>query len=157
LRVTEPASPYGDPLTAPFWEAATRRTLVVQRCRSCGHHQFYPRPFCLSCESPDVVWVETVGIGTIYSMTTVHMQVSPEFEPPYVVAIVQLDEGPRLLTTIVGGRARIGERVRVAWRDRDGAPPLPVFRVLSPVEGAGSAGATAAASAGRGEGSNGQA
>jgi len=78
------------------------------------------------------------------------MQMSSEFEPPYVVAIVQLDEGPRLLTTVVGGRSRIGERVRLTWRDRDGAPPLPVFRVLStPVDGAASAGA--------GEGSHGQA
>jgi uncharacterized OB-fold protein len=137
-------------LTVPFWEAAARGDLVVQQCRTCGHHQFYPRPFCLKCQSNDVTWVRVAGTGTIYSMTTVHMQMSPEFEPPYVVAIVQLDEGPRLLTTIVGGRSRIGERVRVAWREREGAPPLPVFRVSgAPVEGADSAGT--------GEGSNGQA
>ncbi len=126
--MTEP--PYGDPLTAPFWEAAGRRELVVQRCGSCGHHQFYPRPFCLACESPDVGWVRAAGTGTIYSMTTVHMQVAPEFEPPYVVAIVELDEGPRLMTNIIGGPARIGDRVRVAWRERAGLPPLTVFGVM---------------------------
>ena len=139
--MTEPVPAYGDPLTVPFWEAAARRDLVVQRCQACGHHQFYPRPFCLACESADVTWVRTVGTGTIYSMTTVHMQIAPEFEPPYVVAIVQLDEGPRLLTNVVGGRSRIGDRVRITWRDREGLPPLPVFRVMSaPTDGMASAG-----------------
>ena len=60
-------------------------------------------------------------------MTTVHLRVDPALEPPYVVAVVELDEGPRLATNLVGGRAPIGDRVRLAWRDRDGAPPLPVF------------------------------
>jgi hypothetical protein len=74
-------------------------------------------------------------------MTTVHMQIAPEFEPPYVVAIVQLDEGPRLLTNVVGGRSRIGDRVRITWRDREGLPPLPLFRVMSaPTDGMASAG-----------------
>ena len=129
--MTERAPAYGDPLTVPFWEAAVRHDLIVQRCRACGHHQFYPRPFCLACESTDVPWVRAAGTGTIYSMTTVHMQIAPEFEPPYVVAIVQLDEGPRLLTNVVGGRSRIGDRVRITWRDREGLPPLPVFRVMT--------------------------
>jgi hypothetical protein len=123
---TAPA--YGDPLTAPFWEAAARGVLVVQRCRVCGRHQFYPRPYCLACQSDEVAWVAASGRGTVYSMTTVHMEIAPEFPPPYVVAIVELDEGPRLLTNIVGGPCRIGDRVRVTWRERDGAPPLPLFR-----------------------------
>ncbi len=118
---------YGDALTAPFWAAAARHELIIQRCRACGAHQFYPRPFCLACESSDLFWVGAAGTGTVYSMTTVHMQVSPELVPPYVVAIVQLDEGPRLMTNIVDGACRIGDRVRVAWRERPGAPPLPVF------------------------------
>ncbi len=130
--MTEPVPAYGDPLTVPFWDAAARRELLVQRCRACGHHQFYPRPFCLACESPDVEWTRAAGTGTIYSMTTVHMQTAPELEPPYVVAIIALDEGPRLMTTIIGGSSRIGDRVRVAWRQREGLPPLPVFRVMSP-------------------------
>ena len=81
------------------------------------------------------------GTGTIYSMTTVHMQIAPEFEPPYAVAIVQLDEGPRLLTNVVGARSRIGDRVRITWKDREGLPPLPVFRAMSASsDGMGSAG-----------------
>jgi uncharacterized OB-fold protein len=74
-----------------------------------------------------VEWVEAAGTATIYSLTTVRVAVSPEFHPPYRVAVVQLDEGPRMLTNIIGGECRIGERVRVQWKERPDAPPLPVF------------------------------
>lgn len=131
-------------MTAPFWEAAARRELIIQRCRACGAHQFYPRPFCLACDATDLVWVAAAGTGTVYSMTTVHMQVSPEFVPPYIVAIVQLDEGPRLMTNIVERACTIGDRVQVTWRERAGAPPLPVFRPLG-------RGATSAAAGEMGE------
>jgi hypothetical protein len=60
-------------------------------------------------------------------MTTVHRQVSPDFPVPYVNALVTLDEGPRLLTTLVGAPCAIGARVRVTWKERAGAPPLPMF------------------------------
>lgn len=123
---------FGDPLSAPFWEAAARRELVVQRCRGCGTHQFFARPFCLQCDGVDLTWVKASGLGTIYSMTTVRRTVSAEFPAPYVNALVDLDEGPRLLTNIVGGPSAIGDRVRVAWRDRPAGPPLPVFEPLRP-------------------------
>ena len=125
-------APYGDPLHVPFWQAAMRRQLVIQHCAACGAHQFFARPFCLGCESDRLEWVPASGLGTIYSVTTVHRQASPDLPVPYVNALVQLDEGPRLLTTIVGQPGEIGARVRVAWRDRAGAPPLPVFEVVEP-------------------------
>ena len=117
-----------DPLTAPFWEAAGRHELIIQRCRHCGHHQFYPRPYCLMCQSDSIEWVKAAGSGVIYSMTTVHLEISEEFKPPYVVALVQLDEGPRMLTNIVGDQCQIGDRVQVTWKPRSNAPPLPVFQ-----------------------------
>jgi hypothetical protein len=122
---------FGDPLSRPFWRAAERRQLLLQCCATCGRHQFYPRPFCLTCQSDRVEWVPARGTGSIYSQTRVHMSTGPGFEPPYVVAVVQLDEGPRLVTNIVGGPSRIGDRVRVAWRERADAPPLPVFEPLT--------------------------
>ncbi len=125
----------GDALTREYWAAAREGRLVVQRCDACGHHQFYPRPFCLACEELDLGWVEAAGTGSIYSMTTVHLRVSPELEPPYIVALVELDEGPRLLTRIVNEEGAplaegvaIGDRVAVSWHDRGDDPPLPVFR-----------------------------
>ncbi|QKC99533.1 hypothetical protein EB231_13425 [Mesorhizobium sp. NZP2298] len=105
------------------------RRLTVQRCTACGSHQFYPRPFCLSCEATELEWVGAKGSGTIYSLTTVRMPVSEDLAPPYLLALVDLDEGPRLLTNIEAESAGIGDRVTVAWRRRDGLPPLPVFRL----------------------------
>ncbi|RIK44404.1 MAG: hypothetical protein DCC58_08325 [Chloroflexi bacterium] len=118
---------YGDALTAPFWEAAARHELLLQRCNACGHWQFYPRPFCLECYSHNVGWQPASGSGTVYSQTTVHIQVAPDLPPPYVVAVVALAEGPRLTTHIVNGTTEIGDAVRVTWRERADAPPLPVF------------------------------
>jgi uncharacterized protein len=129
--VTEPrADPVGDPTTAGFWRAAREHRLMVQRCRSCGGHQLYPRPLCLACNALDVELVEAAGRATVYSKTIIRIPVIPELEPPYVVAIVELDEGPRLVTNLVGPEPGIGDRVEVAWRERDQLPPLPVFRRL---------------------------
>ena len=119
--------PYGDPLTRPFWEAAGRRQLLIQRCSSCGSHQFYPRPFCISCQSDGVQWVPAAGTGTVYTRTTVKVEIAPDLKPPYVVAVVELDEGPRLTTNLTDPGLRIGDRVRVSWRDREDVPPFPVF------------------------------
>lgn len=118
-----------DPTTEAFWTACGEHRLLVQHCRACGASQFYPRPFCLSCESNDLEWAESAGKGTIYSLTTIRMPVTPELPPPYLLALVDLDEGPRLLTNIVGiDKAAIGDRVEVTWRAREDLPPLPVFR-----------------------------
>jgi uncharacterized protein len=121
----------GDPSTAPFWRAAREHRLVIQHCTSCGAHQFYPRPFCLSCFGLDLEWVEASGRATVYSATTVRIPVIAELPPPYVVAIVTLDEGPRLTTNLIGDEPAIGERVSVAWRERADLPPLPVFERLA--------------------------
>jgi len=127
LKQTAEAEEFGDPMTAPFWRAAREHRLLVQRCGGCGAHQFYPRPMCLKCNSLDVSWVEAHGTGTVYSMTTVRVPVTPELEPPYVVALVELDEGPRLLTNLVEGELVIGDRVSVRWRAREPLPPVALF------------------------------
>lgn len=115
-----------DPTTRQYWTAVSEHRLLVQRCSRCDHHQFYPRPFCLACGSRQVAWQQVSGRGSVYSMTTVHIQVHPQLPPPYVVALVELDEGPRLLTNIVGDCA-IGDVVQVRWDDR-GDLVVPVFQ-----------------------------
>ena len=127
--MTDAQPAYGDPLTRPFWEAAERHELAMPRCVDCARVEWYPRPFCLSCGGR-LAWERLSGIGRIYSVTTVHVEVVPGLQPPYVVAIVELDEGPRMLTTIQDGTSdtAIGDRVVVAWQNREDAPPLPVFR-----------------------------
>jgi uncharacterized OB-fold protein len=128
---------YGDALSREYWQAAREGRLLVQRCSACGHHQFYPRPLCLECEALDPEWVEATGVGSVYSITTVHIHVTPDLDPPYLVALVQLEEGPRLLTRLVdddgsplAGGVAIGARVTVTWHSRGEDPPLPVFQLL---------------------------
>lgn len=120
-----------DPTTEPFWQACAEGRLTAQRCRTCGTHQLYPRPFCLACEGTSLEWADCTGTGTIYSITTVRIPVADDLPPPYLLALVDLDEGPRLLTNIEADKAGIGERVGVAWRAREGLPPLPVFRPIA--------------------------
>lgn len=125
--MTDAFPPYGDPTTVPFWEAAARGELLLQRCGSCGNHQLYPRPFCTRCENDDVSWTRAAGTGTVYSLTTVHLAVSNALTPPYDVGLVDLDEGPRLLAVLEGG-CGIGDTVEVTWRPREDQPPVPAFR-----------------------------
>jgi uncharacterized OB-fold protein len=112
-------------MTRQYWAATAEHRLLVQRCAGCGHHQFYPRPFCLACSSRRIAWQQVTGRGWVYSLTTVRIPVHPDLPPPYVVALVDLDEGPRLLTNLAGECA-IGDRVRVHWERRDDLV-VPVF------------------------------
>jgi uncharacterized OB-fold protein len=125
--VTEATAIPADPTTAALWDAAQRGELLLQRCAVCGAYQHYPRPVCVACGTGAPEDVPAAGTGTVYATTTVHLRVHPDLEPPYTVAVVELDEGPRLVTHLVNGASRIGERVRLTWRERPGATPLPVF------------------------------
>jgi uncharacterized OB-fold protein len=117
-----------DPVTAPFWQAAERRVLVVQRCHACGSTQHYPRGFCINCYGLDLGWIEASGKAVVHAVVTVRIPVTPELEPPYQLALVDLQEGVRMLTNIVGEDAAIDDSVALEWRERTDGPPLPVFR-----------------------------
>jgi uncharacterized OB-fold protein len=91
------------PDDAPFWEAAALGRLVLPRCRGCGNFIWYPRTFCPDCHTSGVDWVNASGRGTIYSFTVNQRGSGPWADyGPYVIAYVQLEEGPRVLTNIVG-------------------------------------------------------
>lgn len=117
-----------DPTTEEFWSACADRRLTIQQCEDCEHCQMYPRPFCLQCGSGSIRMVNASGQGAIYAITTIRIPVTDELPPPYQLALVDLAEGPRLLTNIVGDGAAIGDRVTVDWRERTDLPPVPVFR-----------------------------
>ncbi len=87
----------------PFWEGCQQGKLLLQYCTECQRHQFYPRLYCMQCDSDALRWVEASGHGVIYSYAIIHQNKSPEFanDTPYNVAIVQLQEGPRMLSNIV--------------------------------------------------------
>jgi uncharacterized OB-fold protein len=97
------AVPRPTPDTRPFWDGAAAGELRIQRCDGCGRHFFYPRPACPHCGSGDVAWVTATGRATLHSYVINHRP-APGFEDeaPYVIAIVELEEGVRMMSNLVG-------------------------------------------------------
>ena len=119
--------------TRAFWEGCARHELVLQRCRSCGAVQHRPRAVCVSCLSDEVEHFRASGRGSVYSFTVTHQNQAPAFRAalPYVLAYVELEEGPRLLTNVSGcepGAVRIGMPVVVEFVDTEGEGAVPRFR-----------------------------
>jgi uncharacterized protein len=111
-----------DAESRPFWQAARERRLAIMRCRDCGKPFFYPRMLCPDCHSAAVEWMNASGRGTIYTFTVARRPAGPAFKAdvPYVVALVELEEGPRLMTNIVGAEIdglRIGRAVKAIFED----------------------------------------
>jgi len=100
-----PAKPVPAPTpdTRPFWDGCAAGELRIQRCLDCQQPYFYPRPVCPACGSARVEWFTASGEATLYSYVINHKP-APGFEndPPYAIAVVQLAEGPRMMTSIVG-------------------------------------------------------
>ncbi len=119
-------------LTRPFWDAAREGRLLVQKCNACARLQFYPRPFCLACMSDDMGWRQSAGQGAVYTFTVNH-RAAIEYladQVPYVVAVVQLDEGPRLMGRVLNakpGTVAIGARVNVVFESTPEGIALPCF------------------------------
>lgn len=120
------------PETAPFWAAARRHELVFQQCRACGHRFHFPRLLCCRCFAEDLAWVRASGRGTVYSFTVVRQAAHREFDDavPYVYAIIELEEGVRLVSNVVDiapDRVRIGLPVRVVFEDIGPELAIPRF------------------------------
>jgi uncharacterized protein len=120
--------------TAPYWEACRQHQLRIQRCAECSQYQFFPRIYCTKCFSERVEWVNASGRGKVLSFTVVRRPVSPAFaqEIPYIVALVTLEEGPQMMTNIVGCAPEdvtIGMAVEVIFEDWTDTISIPKFRV----------------------------
>ncbi|MDF1857047.1 Zn-ribbon domain-containing OB-fold protein [Pseudooceanicola sp.] len=116
--------PVVDPGTAPYWAALKEKRLILKSCRACGQAHFYPREICPHCYSDDLDWIEAKGTGEIYSYTVAVRPAGQAFEAdaPYTIAIVTLDEGPRMMTRIVAADAdavEIGKKVTVRFVEED--------------------------------------
>jgi uncharacterized OB-fold protein len=121
--------------TAPYWRAALAGRLEIQHCRACSRHQLYPRPFCTRCLSNEIEWVTASGRGRIYTYTVCHVAAHPAFEArvPYAIAMIELDEGVRMLAGVVDAepdRLAIDAPVEVCF-ERLGEFALPMFRLAS--------------------------
>lgn len=129
--VPKPPKPIPDPDSQPYWDALKEHRLLFQRCNSCGHKQLYFRAMCQVCWSRDIEAVEAAGTGVVYSFSVMHSvgDKALQKELPYALAMVELDEGPRLMTRIEGDpdEVAIGQAVRVVYRDIDEEATIPHF------------------------------
>ena len=114
--------PHPNEVSQPFWDAAKRHELQIQCCNSCGTHIFYPREACAECLATDLTWIPVSGKGTLYSYTIAQAPTHPGFadDVPYIIAIVELDEGARITTNLVDcppGDLQIGMSVVARFDD----------------------------------------
>ncbi|MFI9171956.1 Zn-ribbon domain-containing OB-fold protein [Streptomyces lincolnensis] len=120
--------PETDAFTRTYWDAAARGQLLIRHCGACGRFHHYPREFCPHCWSEQVTWEPASGRATLYTWSVVHRNDLPPFDDrtPYVAAVVDLAEGPRMMTEIVEcahDALRAGMELEVAFREG-----VPVFR-----------------------------
>ena len=125
--------PEATPETEPFWAAAADGRLVLPRCDACATVIWYPRALCPACGSQSVTWFEASGTGTVYSCTVTRRGEGGWRDAvPYVLAYVELDEGPRVLTNVVGcdpDEVHIGQAVTAVFeRAEEGEGALLRFR-----------------------------
>ncbi len=129
---TKPA-PVPTDVSQGYWAAFQEGTLVAQYCPQCSRLQHYPKPVCGGCWSSELEWRPLAGTGTVYTFGIVHRGPSREFsDTPYVVALIDLDEGVRMMSSIATddpGALRIGDRVRVKAEQR-GDTAIPVFEPI---------------------------
>lgn len=126
--------PVPDAESGPYWQAAHAGELWLRTCEGCRQPFHYPRARCPSCWSPAVSWQTASGRGTIHTYTVVRQNGARPFRDrvPYVVVLVDLDEGPRMLATLENAAPEavtIGARVRVAFRHETDDVVLPVFEL----------------------------
>lgn len=129
-------TPRPAPESLPYWQAAREHRLSLPRCQACARYWFPPSRTCPHCLSADLAFETVSGRGKIYSFVTFHRVYHPAFETevPYVVALVELEEGPRLLTNLLEIEpqdVRCDMPVEVVFDDVDPDTTLPKFRPRS--------------------------
>ena len=125
--------PHPNEVSQPFWDAAKRHELQIQRCNACGTYIFYPREACPECLAADLIWIPVSGKGRLYSYTIAQAPTHPAFtdDVPYVIAIVELEEGPHITTNLVGcqpDQVEIGMPVVASFEDVNEETTLVKFR-----------------------------
>ena len=127
--------PVPDPLTKTYWDSVKAHAMQLQKCGDCSKFVFYPRSVCPHCGSRNLAWTAVSGKGKVYGFTISHQKGMPGFgaDAPYTIALIELDEGVRLMTNLVGVAAdpaliKVGMDVVVQYEDVTDAVTLPKFR-----------------------------
>ncbi len=124
--------PRSTEISEPFWEATRDKTLLLQWCTSCETPIFYPRAVCPGCLGSELVWRPASGRGTVYAATVEHRPQNPLMadRAPYTVALIELEEGVRMLSNVVGcppDTVTVGMSVSVTWEALTDGRHLPLF------------------------------
>ena len=119
--------------TRTYWDCCRQGQLMIQRCDRCHEYQFYPRGICANCWSNDIKWVKASGKGTVWTFTVTYQNRTPGFdeEVPYVLALVELEEGVRMFTNIIQCNPRdvhIGMPVEVTFVPATDQITIPYFK-----------------------------
>lgn len=130
--------------TQPFWDATRDRRLLLQWCTACDAPIFYPRQVCPACFGDALEWRPASGDGTVYAVSVQHRPGNPTMADvvPYAVALVDLAEGVRLMTNVVGtdpDAVRVGQAVTVTWEPLSDGRHLPLFAVRDDTTGGATA------------------
>jgi hypothetical protein len=131
--MTDIPLPQPTELSRPFWAAANEGRLILQRCDACGHLRWTPQILCTNCLAEPFTWVDVSGRGRLYSYTIVHRAPLAGFEVPYVLAVVELEEGPLMLTRLVDspiGKLAVEAPVEVAFTRASDEINLYTFRLV---------------------------
>ena len=126
--------PKPKPWTKEFWEGCKRRELLIQQCSDCGEKICYPKMFCPGCGSSNLKWVKSTGRGKIYTYSVIYESPPSSFanDTPYIVAIIELDKGVRMMSNIVGCKpeeVKIDAQVEVVFEDVTDNITLPKFKL----------------------------
>ena len=124
--------PQPTPETKPFWDGLKEHELRVMHCIACGHNYLYPRPYCPQCFSDRTEWRKASGRATLHTFVVNHRP-APNFDGPYVIAVVQLDEGPRLMSNLVDAdpdpnKLTIDMPLQIVYDDVTDDVTLPKFK-----------------------------
>jgi uncharacterized OB-fold protein len=128
--------PRPTPESAPFWQGCQDHKLMLQYCAACDAHQFYPRVICATCMSEQIEWREASGRGVVESYTIVTRAVSDAYaaDVPYVIALITLQEGPRMMSNVIGcdvESVKCGLDVEVVFETWSAEITIPKFRPVA--------------------------
>jgi len=130
--------PRPTPLSQPYWEGCREGVLRLQQCGDCSRFQFYPRCICSHCGGNRLGWRRASGRGVLSSYTIVERGISAEYPAPYVVALIDLEEGPRMMSGVIDADPadlRVGAPVEVCFAQWSPDIQMPLFRLTQDQEG----------------------
>jgi uncharacterized OB-fold protein len=125
-RIEPPVTPTSE----PFWEATRQRRFLLQWCTDCDRAIFFPREVCPRCQGGRLEWRPSAGTGAIYTYTVEHHPQNPNLTAPYAIALIDLDEGVRMMSNVVGcpsEAVQVGMKVRITWEVLSDGRNLPQF------------------------------